>query len=190
MNTFSNAFRAEVVRMARKELKPELQGMRKALAHHRSEIAALKREVKALASLLKTSKRKVKTVEMPKDVVKATAAKKPGSGSFGPQALLEKRTALGLTQKEMATLLGASSLSIYKWESGQVQPRAAQLVRIAEVLRMGKREARAKLAEARRVGGVGRSWRGERPTSMDVETRKSGDRVSDTRGLLCSAWFS
>ena len=48
MNTFSNAFRAEVVRMARKELKPELQGLRKALTHHRSEIAALKREVKAL----------------------------------------------------------------------------------------------------------------------------------------------
>ena len=148
MNTFSNAFRAEVVRMARKELKPELQGMRKALAHHRSEIAALKREVKALASLLKTSKRKVKTVEVPQDVGKAAEVKQPRSGNFGPQALLEKRTALGLTQKEMATLLGASSLSIYKWESGQVQPRAAQLVRIAEVLRMGKREARAKLAEA------------------------------------------
>lgn len=46
MNTFSNAFRAEVVRMARKELKPELQGMRKAITSHRSEIAALKREVK------------------------------------------------------------------------------------------------------------------------------------------------
>lgn len=147
MNTFSNAFRAEVVRMARKELKPELQGMRKALTHHRSEIAALKREVKALASLLKATQRKGKTVEVPEEKVKAAAGKQPRSGSFGPQALLEKRTALGLTQKEMAILLDASSLSVYKWESGQVQPRAAQLVRIAEVLRMGKREALAKVTE-------------------------------------------
>ena len=133
--------------MARKELKPELQGMRKALTHHRSEIAALKREVKALASLLKASQRKVKTEEVPKEKGKAAAGKQPRSRSFGPQALLDKRTALGLTQKEMATLLDASSLSVYKWESGQVQPRAAQLVRIAEVLRMGKREALAKLTE-------------------------------------------
>ena len=147
MNTFSNAFRAEVVRMARKELKPELQGMRKALTLHRSEIAALKREVKALASQLKATQRKAKTVEVPKEKVQAAVGKQPRSGSFGPQALLDKRTALGLTQKEMATLLDASSLSVYKWESGQVQPRAAQLVRIAEVLRMGKREALAKLTE-------------------------------------------
>ena len=134
-------------RMARKELKPELQGMRKALTHHRSEIAALKREVKALASLLKASQRKVKTEEVPKEKGKAAAGKQPRSRSFGPQALLDKRASLGLTQKEMATLLDASSLSVYKWESGQVQPRAAQLVRIAEVLRMGKREALAKLTE-------------------------------------------
>ncbi|WP_312129170.1 hypothetical protein [Diaphorobacter nitroreducens] len=52
MNTFSNAFRAEVVRMARKELKPELQGMRKAITGHRSEIAALKRKALALLNPL------------------------------------------------------------------------------------------------------------------------------------------
>ncbi|RKJ96971.1 hypothetical protein CE154_013290 [Alicycliphilus denitrificans] len=45
----------------------------------------------------------------------------------------------------MAALLGASTLSVFRWESGKVMPRAAQLERIQSVLKMGKREAQAKL---------------------------------------------
>jgi DNA-binding transcriptional regulator YiaG len=136
MNTFSNAFRAEVVRMARKEIKPELQGMRKAITSHRSEIAALKREVKALTSQVKVADTpKVRTGAEP------GAPKKPRPIQFNAQALVDKRAALSITQKEMALLLNASSLSVYKWESGKVHPQAAQLERIAAVLKLGKRKA-------------------------------------------------
>ncbi|WP_233589914.1 helix-turn-helix transcriptional regulator [Acidovorax sp. FJL06] len=147
MNTFSNAFRAEVIRMARKELKPELQGMRKAITGHRSEIAALKREVKALTAQLKATQRQVKVADTPKAhaVAEEATSKKSRQIQFNAQALIEKRAALGVTQKQMAQLLGASSLSVYKWESGQVHPRAAQLKRIAEVLTLGKRKALALL---------------------------------------------
>ena len=147
MNTFSNAFRAEVVRMARKELKSELQGMRKAIASHRSEIAALKREVKALTSQLKATQRQVKVADTPKAkvVTEDATPKRSRQIQFNAQALIEKRVALGLTQKQMAQLLGASSPSVYKWETGHVHPRAAQLERIAEVLKLGKRKALALL---------------------------------------------
>ena len=147
MNTFSNAFRAEVVRMARKELKPELQGMRKAITGHRSEIAALKREVKALTSQLKATQRQVTTTDAPKAkaVAEEVTPKKSKQIPFDAQVLIEKRAALGITQKQMAQLLGASSISVYKWETGHVHPRAAQLERIAEVLKLGKRKALALL---------------------------------------------
>ena len=59
--------------------------------------------------------------------------------------LIDKRAALGITQKQMAQLLGASSVSVYKWETGRVHPRAAQLERIAEVLKLGKRKVQALL---------------------------------------------
>lgn len=147
MNTFSNAFRAEVVRMARKELKPELQTLRKAITSHRSEIAALKRELKALSSQLKTTQRQFKPTDGPqaKAAIDEAVPKKQKHFEFTAQALLEKRASLGVTQKEMAKLLGVSPLSVYKWESGQVHPRAAQLDRIAEVLQLGKRKALARL---------------------------------------------
>lgn len=148
MTTFSDAFRSEVVRMARKELKPELQGMRKALTSHRSEIAALKREVKALTSQLKAAQRAAKATAAPVKDEPAPARKGGRKWVFKPEALTAKRAELGITAKDMAKLLEASPLSLSKWESGKANPRAAQLERIRNVLGLGKRMALAILAEA------------------------------------------
>lgn len=147
MNTFSNAFRAEVVRMARKELKPELQSMRKVITGHRSEIAALKREVNALASQLKATQRLTKVPNTPKAQAAADAPKRAAVSDFNAQAFADKRAELGITQKQMAQLVGASWLSVYKWESGQVHPRAAQMDRISKVLKLSKRKALALLSQ-------------------------------------------
>jgi DNA-binding transcriptional regulator YiaG len=66
---------------------------------------------------------------------------------FSPQRLAAHRAKLGLSAKDYATLVGVSALSIYKWESGGTRPRAAQLPAIAEVHKLGAREALARLAE-------------------------------------------
>ena len=134
--------------MARKELKPELQGMRKALTSHRSEIAALKREVKALTSQLKAAQRAAKATAAPVKDEPAPARKGGRKWVFKPEALTAKRAELGITAKDMAKLLEASPLSLSKWESGKANPRAAQLERIRNVLGLGKRMALAILAEA------------------------------------------
>lgn len=148
MNNFSNAFRAEVVRMARKELKPEIQGMRKALTSHRSEIAALKRDLKALTSQLKAAQRQVKAPVKAAVKDEEPMRKSGRKWVFKPETLATKRAGLGLTAKEMGKLLQAGHLSVYRWETGKAYPRAAQLERIHEVLNLGKRKALALLAEA------------------------------------------
>lgn len=148
MTTFSNAFRAEVVRMARKELKPELQAMRKSLTSHRSDIASLKREVKALTSQLKATKRLSKT-DQPRAEEAAAEPRRGGrQWTFKPEALTAKRIEFGVTGLDMARLLQASPLTVRKWEAGNANPRAAQLVRIRDVLAMAKRKALSILAEA------------------------------------------
>ena len=148
MNSFSSAFQAEVVRMARKELKPELQHLRKTVASHRSEIAALKREVKALASQLKAALRQSPPADTPPARQPGESAGKKPKADFQFEHLRQMRTALGITQAQMAQLLDASPLSVSKWESGRVRPRAAQLARIEELRRMGLRKARKKLNPA------------------------------------------
>jgi DNA-binding transcriptional regulator YiaG len=145
MNSLTSALKAEIARVARKELKDELLALRKATTGHRSEIASLKRELKTLRSQLKANTRVVKAV-MP-----AQVAQEPAAGRkirFSAESFAAQRARLGLSQAQMAQLLGVSGLSVYKWESGKVQPRAAQLERIAATRGLGKREAAARLAQA------------------------------------------
>ncbi|WP_287983500.1 helix-turn-helix transcriptional regulator [Diaphorobacter sp.] len=172
MTAFSDAFRFEVMRMARKEIKGELGTLRKTVTAQRSEIAALKRDLKVLTSQVRTltnvqektdaaaerpqaAQRRSKTLSgsQPTQVasggLEAAGGKARGGhkSTFSHEALIAKRHALHLTQKDMARLLGVSVVSLYKWETGEVMPRAAQLERVRKVLKMGVRAARKQIAE-------------------------------------------
>ncbi len=145
MNSLTNALKSEIARVARKELKDELQALRKATTSHRSEIASLKREIKSLRTQLKANAKVVKAA-LPTQAAEAPVTTR--KIRFSAQGLAAQRAKLGLSQAQMAQLLGVSGLSVYKWESGKVQPRAAQLARIASIRKLGKREAAARLATA------------------------------------------
>ncbi|HRN77437.1 helix-turn-helix transcriptional regulator [Ottowia sp.] len=147
MNSLTTALKSEIARVARKELKGELLALRKTATAHRSEIAALKREIRALQSQLKANRR---TLDKLPASAPAPASDEPAERKlrFSAEAFAAQRARLGLTQVQMARLLGASALSVYKWETGKVHPRAAQLERIAAVRKLGKREVAARLAEA------------------------------------------
>ena len=160
MTAFSESFRLEVARIARKENKGEITSLRKTATGQRGEIAALKRDVKDLTgqvrSLTKALQKAVGAAERspaPQQQERSPAGEQePGKRKgrafvFSHEVLIAKRQAFHMTQKEMAKLLGVSPLSVYKWESGQVTPRQAQLVRVREVLKMGVREARKQIAE-------------------------------------------
>lgn len=143
MTTLINALKSEITRLARKELKNDVLALRKAVTLQRSEIAALKREIKALQSQVKSNQKTLQTVqpavptedEMPRRALR-----------FSAERFAAQRAKLGLSQAQLAQLVGASTLSISKWETGKVRPRAAQLERIAAIRKLGKREAMARLA--------------------------------------------
>ncbi len=144
MSSLITSLKSEMTRIARKELKAELQPLRKATTSHRSEIAALKRLVKSLATEVKAIKRTRRPLG--KELSGPEESAKPNRIRFTAERFSALRAKLGLTQAEMARVLDASSLSVHKWEAGAVQPRAAQLEKIAAVMKLGKREARALLA--------------------------------------------
>ena len=107
-----------------------------------AEVMLGKREVKALASAVKAGTRASKARGQEASAVPAAAA--PGI-RFSAERFAALRAKLGLTQAELATLLGVSYLSVHKWEGGKAQPRAVQLQKIAAVMKMGKREAAKQL---------------------------------------------
>ena len=160
MTAFSESFRSEVARIARKENKGEMSSLRKTATNQRAEIATLKRDLKDLAgqvrSLAKALQKSLTAAErqQPRRQSPDSSAGTPAAANrrgrafvFSHEALVAKRQAFHMTQKEMAQLLGVSSLSVYKWETGRVTPREAQLVRVREELQMGVREARRQIPE-------------------------------------------
>jgi DNA-binding transcriptional regulator YiaG len=152
MSTFADSLKSEIGRVARKELKAELLSLRKSTTSHRSEIAALKRDVKALTTALRATQRalpKPDTAQATEQGAEVTSKLKPKAKveGFDSASFAALRQSLGITQAQMATLVEASPLSVYKWESGKVIPRAAQLERIHAVGKMGKRAVANRLAQ-------------------------------------------
>lgn len=144
MPNVASVLKDEIARVARKELKGELLKLRKATAQYRSDIAALKRR-------LAKAEQALKRVGRPGGRGPA-ATSSGGDGADGDTRLRFRaggfgghRKRLGLSAHAMAKLLGVSAQSIYKWESGKARPRRSQLTAIADLRKLGKREANAKL---------------------------------------------
>lgn len=140
MPNIAAILKEEIVRLARKELRSELEGIKKASAQYRSDIAALKRRV---ADLEKQLARRVK-----KESGKEASAEETSVATrfrFSAKRLASQRQKLGLSAADMGALLGVSAQSVYHWEAGKTRPRQSQLAAIAALRKLGKREAKARL---------------------------------------------
>lgn len=142
MPNVASVLKDEIARVARKEMRAEIEPLKRASAQHRSSIAALKREIAALQKQLKKAARGTAKSQDKEDGDSAGPRRR-----FSAARLASHRKKLGLSAAEYGRLAGVSGQSIYKWEQGGTRPRAAQLDSLAKVRTLGKREARARLEE-------------------------------------------
>lgn len=141
MPNIAAAFKEEISRLARKELRANTDSLKKAAATHRSEIAALKRRMQAL-------ERQVAKGSKQSRAQASEESKEQGRHlRFRAEGLKAHRQRLGLSAADAAKILGCSALSVYKWESGKTRPRAKQIESIAQLRKMGKKEAAKRLDE-------------------------------------------
>lgn len=152
MTTFADSLKKEIARVARKELREEIAALRKTSVGQRSEIAALKKQLRAVqiqVNRLNKGKGEKVVVEQiaEKDLTAGKTRGKPGRKVvFTADRLKAQRARLGFTQEQMAKLLDVSSLSIWKWESGGASPRTSRVPQILKRLALGKREAESQIA--------------------------------------------
>ena len=140
MPNIASLLKSEIIRLARKEVRSEIESLKKASASYRSDLAALKKEVRSLHAELKRISRTAKP-----HISEVAGDETPMR--FRAASMKAHRKKLKLSAKDYGLLIGASMLSVYKWEDGKVKPRAGALANIAEVLTIGKREADRRLAE-------------------------------------------
>jgi DNA-binding transcriptional regulator YiaG len=144
MANIASLLKSEIARIARKEVRTETMGLKKAVSAYRAEIAALKKLARTLEVELRRlgkSHAKAAPVEAP--------AQRMQRLRFTAKGLASQRRRLGLSAHDCGLLLGTSGQSIYNWEDGKARPRAKHLPAIATLRSMGKKDAAAKLAALR-----------------------------------------
>ena len=146
MPNIASLLKTEIARVARKEVRGETVQLKKAISAYRSQIADLKRRAQALEQQLRRlSKRGARSEPLANG--HDESAGQPFR--FSAKGLASHRKRLGLSAHDCGLLLGASGQSVYKWEEGDVRPRASHMPAIAALRLMGKKEAQARLAALR-----------------------------------------
>lgn len=132
----------EIRRLARREIRSELDTTKKAVAKHHREIAELKRRNAEL-------ERRVGYLES-REAVRLAAGprrtKVPKGTRYSVRSLKAQRTKAGLSQADYAQLVGVSASTLYNWEAGTTKPREKHLAVLVSLRGLGKREAKQRLA--------------------------------------------
>ena len=140
MTSLGSVLKNEITRLARKEIRAQIDPLKKANSTHRREIAELKRQVAMLT-------RQAKVASKASSKIPQTNPEPPAA-RFVAKGLRSLRARLGLSAADFGKLAGASGQSIYNWESGKAVPRKSQVAVLAGLRTLGKREAQARLAES------------------------------------------
>jgi DNA-binding transcriptional regulator YiaG len=144
MSTLAVALKDEIRRLARKEIKLQTAATVRAVARYRREIAQLKR-------LLRDQEKRVAglTSGAARPVAQETSDDENGGVRFSARSAKAQRRRTGLSAADYARLVGVSPLTIYNWEHGKSRPRKQQLAALVALRGIGKREALAKLQQAK-----------------------------------------
>lgn len=141
MTNIATLLKQEISRLVRKELRNETELLKKASSRYRSEIAELKRRVTALEQQIKAAERQSRKLAPQTGSVNDI----DGKVRFRADGLKSLRERLKLSAPTLASILEVSPQTIYNWESGTSRPSKEQLVKIAILRKMGKREVQQRL---------------------------------------------
>ncbi|MNK86447.1 transcriptional repressor DicA [compost metagenome] len=137
MPNIASILKVEISRVARKEVRTEIEALRKASVSQRSSIAALRRQV---SELEKELRRVTKGSARSRPVDAPEASESGQARRFSATRLAGHREKLGLSAASYGQLAGVSGQTIYNWEQGKGRPKPEQLQRLASVRTLGKRE--------------------------------------------------
>jgi DNA-binding transcriptional regulator YiaG len=132
--------REEITRLSRKESRRQIDPTKKTSAQQRKDIAAMKRQIMQLERQIRALSRGVSRAS-PKSELSAA----PSKVRFVAKGLRSQRDRSGLSAADFGKLIGVSAQSVYNWETEKARPRAPQIVKLAQLRSIGKRELQARL---------------------------------------------
>ena len=134
--------KSEITRLSKKVVRQHASSLQKASTAHRRQIAELNRKVGELEREVAKLRR-----DLSKSKVEVSPEAEAPKTRFVAKGIKSLRSRLGLSARELGLLAGVSEQTVYNWESKAATPRANALAAVAELRGIGKKEARARLAQ-------------------------------------------
>jgi DNA-binding transcriptional regulator YiaG len=142
MANIASVLKAEIARIARKEVRAETESLKKANSQHRGLIAELRREIATLQKQLRQiSRERIATA----NETKASDRKR----RFSATRLAANRAKFGLSAADYGKLAGVSGSTIYLWEQGKSRPQPEQVQQLGMLKGLSRKAALAQLAQAK-----------------------------------------
>jgi len=123
VTNIASVLKAEISRVARKEMRGKTVALKKAVAAYRRDIAALKRRTQALERLVRRGSRFATPASRPFVVEHTDAAGR----RFSAKGLRSQRKRPGVSAAEFGLLLGATAQSVCNWEQGHACPSSKRM---------------------------------------------------------------
>jgi len=143
MTDLAIALKSEISRLARKELKAQLEPLKRSAAQSKAQLAALREEVSALKRQIRLLEKSARHL-----VDQSAAGERTLRQRFTAKGFATMRSRLGLSYAEMGRLIGASDQSVRKWEDGVAVPRLKYQQAIFALRGVGKRMIAGRLGTA------------------------------------------
>jgi transcriptional regulator with XRE-family HTH domain len=117
--------------------------------------------------------RKAKRVKVTEKRRKSQAVSEGKAPGFGPRQILNLRKKIGISQEELAALVGVDRATVSKWEGDKFKPGEEKVRQLAALAGANKEEAQKMLAGKMPKQRQGRKPRKSRPKSRRQRRREA-----------------
>lgn len=138
MGKMEQTLKYEITRLARKEMRATCLPLARDVRRLKRTVSGLRKTVAVLARLGTELQ-----AERAAERAKLAAAPEEVKASRISLALIRKlRARLGITQGELATLVGVSASAVGSWEYGKARPKGRNKEALVALRKLGRREVR------------------------------------------------
>ena len=144
MGKIESTIKSEIQRLAKREIKLAFLPLRREVRTVRLRLSSLSRNFRVLDRLAKEQiipMAKGKKLEASPEEIKVSR--------LTPARIRNLRKKLGISQRELAILSGASLSAVVMWEKGKFRPKADKKGTLIALRKLGKRQVRKMLTERR-----------------------------------------
>ncbi len=138
MGKIETAVKSEITRLAKKEIRAVCQPLARDVRQLKRTVSQLRKVVLALEKVAALWHEQVRE----KRTILQASEEEVEAARFSPRLIRSLRKRLGLSQGQLATVVGVSSASVGFWEQGRTRPTGLNRTALVALRKLGRRDVR------------------------------------------------